>query len=75
MSKQGYCGYLRQDDDEHWYLIPEELIENFDSLWDKMTINNLDKLDELNDLFDECYGAYRLRGGYRDLLVVVPLED
>ena len=68
-------GYLRRHDDGYWYLIPEDIIENFDSICKKIDETDgydYEKLDELNDLFFECYSSHRILNGFQSLLVVIP---
>lgn len=52
-----------QDDCQHWYLIPNELVEGFDFLSEKIS-NHYDE-DDFNDLcseFDARFGEYRTGG-------------
>lgn len=68
-------GVLRNDDDGHWYLIPEELAHEFDST--EETIYNADEYSEYwtsaIEHFETEFGKYRLGGGYRELKVL--MED
>ena len=63
-------GYLRQDDDGHWYLIPEEMIKNFSNLEEQIeNEEDWEKKDFLISLFIEAFDTYRLSGGYQDLRI------
>ncbi len=63
-------GYLRKDDDGHWYLVPEDIVADFDAAmeavlsepsWDNPAI------DDFVNRFD----SYRLRDSIRSLRVVM----
>lgn len=63
-------GYLRCDDDGHWYLIPENELQVFSKMVDD--ISNCDtwvKRDEFCDKFIEKFDKYRLSGGVEDLRI------
>ena len=66
-------GYLRQDSDSHWYLIPENTRYEFAGMMDK--IYQLDEgLDEWEDAIDDFitkFGKYRLSGGITDLKILM----
>jgi len=66
-------GKLRQDDSSHWYVIPEELVEEYEKI--SMDIDKAkDHSDEWYDLidrYDSNYGQYRLDGGIYDLKVII----
>ena len=70
-------GRLRQDEDCHWYLIPDDKIKRFDEITMKM--ENLDwenekDSDHLSDLEDElvnCYEEYMLGGGPYKLAIIM----
>lgn len=59
-------GFLRQDDDCHWYLIPTELLQEFDNLFNLINIDD-NLCDDFNDKFDK----YRLSGGPFALKVIM----
>ncbi len=67
-------GYLRQDEDSHNYLIPEDEIEAFDKLMAEISKTGdhtdewYDKIDEFNDRYQD----YRVEGGLSSLKVVMP---
>ena len=60
-------GRLRRDDSSHWYLVPEDQVEDFDQM--------LDALDEYDAEscydFDIRFGGFRLAGGPEDLKVLM----
>lgn len=62
-------GRLRTDDDGHWYLVPEELVEQFDAYLEATYASPHDYEAEARfiDKFDE----YRTGGGIRDFRVVI----
>lgn len=66
-------GVLRNDDDGHWYLIPEDLAHEFDST--EETIYMADAYSEYwnsaIEHFEKEFGRYRLPGGYRELKVLM----
>jgi hypothetical protein len=65
-------GKLRQDEDSHWYLLPEEIVKNFSAMMDKIYLeNDWEKKDLLIDFFIEAFGQYRLLGGIQDLKVLI----
>ncbi len=56
-------GYIRQDEDSHNYLVPENEVQDFDRLTKEMenhedTDEWYDKVDEFNEKFAE----YRING-------------
>jgi hypothetical protein len=63
-------GYLRQDDDSHWYLVPEETIGNFDNMLRQIE-DGWQRKDDLIDMFIEAFDKYRLSGGYQDLKILM----
>ena len=70
-------GKLRQDNSNHWYLIPELYYRTFDVLSVK-----LDKLDEDSDEWykvgeelEKNFGQYRLPGGLFDMDLDVIIEE
>ena len=67
-------GYLRQDDDSHWYLVSEDVIKNFDNILNQIEEeSDFEKREELIDLFIETFDGYRLSGGCYDLKI--QMED
>lgn len=62
-------GYLKKDDDGHWYLVPEDLCEQFDQLteamegMDWMEVGTSDECEQFNNAFGEYMidGPYGLR--------------
>ena len=69
-------GYFRVDEDSHNYLVPEEVIDEFDR--DMETMDELAAVDMMApefyaacSHFDENYGKYRIDGIY-DYKVVMP---
>jgi len=66
-------GRLRQDEDSHWYLIPDAKIERFDKIMHTMEHEKLSE-DEYSDWEDElinCYERFRLSGGPFKLDVIM----
>jgi len=65
-------GYLRRDDSSHWYLVPEERIEEHDKLWD--SIEELEYGSEgwyaAINTHEEVFGKCRINGVY-DLRIVI----
>ena len=66
-------GYLRQDDDDHWYLVPEDFCNNFDNMINQIynSDDDWDRKEYLISLFVEAFNKYRLSGGYRDLKILM----
>jgi len=69
-------GYLRTDESSHNYLVPEEVINDFDRDMDEM--DELAAIDDMSqkfyeacNYFEEHYGKYRI-DGIRDYRVVMP---
>lgn len=63
-------GYLRQDDDSHWYLVPEEYVKLFAKQMDDIYLEkDFDKRDELILEFVHNFVEYRLSGGVQDLKI------
>ena len=63
-------GYLRQDESSHWYLVPEELIGEYDALIEEMGDSWEDDDDLCIDYIDK-YGEYMLGGAIQHLKVVM----
>lgn len=65
-------GNLREDSG-HWYLIPLDKLEEYDTIVSMM--NKFDIYDdarwEYEDKLDEKFSVYRLSGGVHDLRVVM----
>jgi hypothetical protein len=55
-------GYLRQDDDCHWYFIPAKEIEKWDEIQDRMAFINSysEEWEELNELFSDKFSQYMI---------------
>lgn len=58
-------GYLRKDDDGHWYLVPESTINQFDS-----AMRYIDGCEQYSDEWEDAvedfiteFDEYRLSGG------------
>lgn len=53
-----------QDDSGHWYLIPIELEEEFDTLLEELCSedNDFDDYDNLSEKFDSSFSQYRTGG-------------
>ena len=67
-------GYLRQDEDSHWYLIPEEYVKLFSKQMDDIYLESDDeKRDNLISEFIHNFEEYRLSGGVQDLRI--PMEQ
>lgn len=66
-------GRLRRDEDGHWYLIPFDMVDNFDSLERDIdeVHGDLDKQRELVNIFDDSFSQYRLNNGVEALSVVM----
>lgn len=60
-------GYLRQDEEAHWYFVPLDLIKEFDRLSDEIEsasyLSN-GSCDELIEQFEEKFGEYRIANPY-----------
>lgn len=65
-------GYLRQDDDCHWYLVPEDKVEDFDKMKTKIEecLMYTSAWDDLVCQFWSAYNDYRI-DGYRNFKVVM----
>lgn len=66
-------GRLRKDEDGHWFLIPKELVEKFDSYMEKIYSFDLTEKEkwDLEDEFVANFENYRLSGGIDDLDVLM----
>jgi hypothetical protein len=69
-------GYLRQDDSDHWYLIPEDKIKEFVEIRDKISYeDDWEKRDNLCDKFIESFEIYRLSGSIENLKIDFRLDE
>ena len=68
-------GYLRQDPDCHWYVVPEDQIEEFDLLLEK--IEGKEYLEAEDDFaeFDQKFGELRRDGGVSSYKVLMELPE
>jgi len=66
-------GFLRQDDDSHWYLIPSEKLLEYDNLVDRMEsgLSAGKEAFELENDFIEKFDQYRVGGSLYGLRVVI----
>lgn len=69
-------GYFRTDESSHNYLVPEEVIFDFDADMDNMDHlavyeDNSDKFHKACNEFDQNYGKYRI-DGISEYKVVMP---
>ena len=64
-------GYLRQDDDCHWYCVPEDQVEEFDNLLNKCFGKDYDDCYKDYDLFNEKFAHLMLDGGVENVKVIV----
>jgi hypothetical protein len=68
-------GYLRKDQDGHWYLVPVELLSD----WDKIESQQLPDFychtgEDFEDLYERAlmeFDGCRLKGGIQDLKVII----
>lgn len=67
-------GKLRQDDSCHWFLVPDERIEEFDRalMTLESTLQMSDRYDDLAMNFDERFSQYMVGGGIGHLDVIIP---
>ena len=67
-------GYLRQDDDGHWYAIPVELVSKFDHMMDEIssTESETDEWYEAIDEFSRVFSKYMTGGGYDHIEIILP---
>lgn len=70
-------GYLRTDDDSHWYLLPENLVEDFDKNLKELEQceEDTEKWEETIDNFVAEFDKYRLSGGIGYLKVLIEDEN
>lgn len=66
-------GYIRNDDDGHNYLVPEDKLEQFENLYEALYANYSDPEAqfEAEDAFNDFAGPFRI-DGIEDLKVVLP---
>jgi hypothetical protein len=64
-------GYLRRDQDSHWYLIPEELIEEFDSDYDKLYEQYPEDYRKLLNEWNDKWWKYAMGESPYSLKVVI----
>lgn len=65
-------GYLRQDQDSHWYFVPEEFVKNFDSLSQQIEVEtDWNKVSYLHGLFIEAYEEFRLNFPVETLKITI----
>ena len=62
--------FFAQDQDSHWYLIPEAKR----AVWEKMTVNDLDDDNEIAK-FERTFGKYRTGGGINRYSFTDPKEN
>lgn len=67
-------GYLREDDDGHDYLIPEELIKEFDSDQERLSESNFtwEEREDFNAEWNDKWWQYALGESYHSYKVVMP---
>lgn len=64
-------GYLRQDDDCHWYTVPYDKIEEFDNLMDKMYENARNGDYETEFEFNDRFGKYTVGGSLNNIKIIM----
>ena len=65
-----YYGYLRMDEDCHWYLIPEDFVGDFDSLMEELDEAWVEspyseEWQKLADKFDDQFDGFRVNDPYK----------
>jgi len=62
LRRQKKLGKLRQDDDCHWYFIPENQLDKFDSFLAKLGLLEFycEEWEEENSKFNNVFGEYML---------------
>lgn len=70
-------GYLREDVD-YKYIIPEDLIKDFDSQIEYLDGWSYDEWEEINnevenpfDVFEECFEKYRVKGSLYKMKIIM----
>lgn len=58
-------GFLRQDSDLSWYLVPSVMAFDFDEFKEKLKKLKYKDNPELFDEFEEVFGKYRIDNPYR----------
>lgn len=64
-------GYLRSDDDGHWYLIPASIAGDFDSCMEEIEGKEYLQNEDLFDAFEDRFGQFRC-DGYREVECLLP---
>ncbi len=65
-------GYLKSDDDGHWYLIPEDLISRWRELIGISTTSNVyEEMESAHNNLNSEFEKYRLSGGIEDLKITI----
>ena len=65
-------GYLRQDDDGHWYLLEPEAVKQFENLHEQIcSETDWKKKEYLIDIFIDAFDKNRLSGGISNLKVLM----
>jgi len=70
-------GYLREDNNGHWYLIPEDKVKHFVWIKEKIDMFELwsdDWEDACQDMIDH-FDGYRISGGPYDLKIQMENKD
>ena len=67
-------GYLRQDDDGHWYAIPADLVKEFDHSLNEITstIEDSDDWYVAVNTFSHIFSRYMTGGGYDHIEIILP---
>lgn len=61
-------GYLRVDDDGHWYFVPSSLISNFDKMYKAIQMTqNWEERDDVIADFVRVFDVFRISGGIFDI--------
>ena len=67
-------GKLRRDDSSHWYLVPDERLEEFDATMEQLEGKEYMDAPDAFDAFISEFDDYRLDGGPYDLKVLMPVS-
>lgn len=70
-------GKLRQDNDCHWFLIPDDKVADFDELLEKYSNAELfsSERDDLEDELINDFEQYMLGGGIHNLDVIMKSDE